>query len=153
MIGCGALGLIHTQRLNAIAGVEIVGVCDPSPEAMSRCRDSALDPENVRDFSDCKTMLNELKLDAVCISSPNPFHVEQIIDSLEAGCHALCEKPLTMDLEEAKKVALVALVAKNTSLSGINPDIEGTLALSNAPFNLESGGKSIRSISLRAKTG
>ena len=111
MIGCGALGLIHTQRLNAIAGVEIAGVSDPDIEAMTRCKDSALDPENVSDFSDYKTMLKEMQLDAVCISSPNPFHVEQILASLESGCHVLCEKPLTMDREEAKKVGLAATVA------------------------------------------
>ncbi len=112
MIGCGALGLIHTQRLNAVAGVEIVGVSDPGAEAMTRCRKSALNPENVREYTDYKTMLKEMELDAVCISSPNPFHVEQILDALETGCHVLCEKPLTMDRDEAKKVSLAAIDAK-----------------------------------------
>ena len=104
MIGCGALGLIHTQRLNAMAGVEIVAVSDPNESAMSRCQSSALDPEKVGAFADYREMLSSSKLDAVCISSPNPYHVEQILSSIEAGCHVLCEKPLTLDPEEAQRV-------------------------------------------------
>lgn len=36
-------------------------------------------------------------LDAVCIASPDSFHVPQLLDSLSADLHVLCEKPLTLD--------------------------------------------------------
>ena len=103
MIGCGALGIVHTQRLNCISGVEISAVSDPYSSAMDACKNVTLNPEQVRSFNDYREMLKSCELDAVCISSPNPWHVEQLLLSVKSGLHALCEKPLTMNPEEARQ--------------------------------------------------
>ena len=100
MIGCGALGIVHTQRLNCISGVEIGAVSDPNSLAMDDCKNVTLYPEQVKSFMDYREMLQNCELDAVCISSPNPWHVEQLLFSLKTGHHVLCEKPLTMIPEE-----------------------------------------------------
>lgn len=104
MIGCGALGMVHTQRLNCISGVEVGAVSDPNSLAMDACKSVTLYPEQVKSFNDYREMLESRELDAVCISSPNPWHVEQLLFSLKTGHHVLCEKPLTMILEEAHSV-------------------------------------------------
>lgn len=41
-------------------------------------------------------------VDAVIICSPTPSHCELTISSLNAGKHVLCEKPMAMNIKEAK---------------------------------------------------
>ncbi|TMW72433.1 Gfo/Idh/MocA family protein [Alteribacter natronophilus] len=54
---------------------------------------------------DCAdTMLEAEKPDLVSICTPNKFHREMVLKSLEAGCHVLCEKPPAMTAEEAEEM-------------------------------------------------
>lgn len=47
-------------------------------------------------------MLADPEVDAVYISTVHPLHFEWISRSLMAGKHVLCEKPMTMNLRQAK---------------------------------------------------
>jgi len=67
-------------------------------------------------YDDHKKMLAEAKLDAVVISTPHSYHYQQIIDSLQAGCHVLCEKPLVCSVQEAKGVIAARDAAKKVVL-------------------------------------
>jgi len=49
-----------------------------------------------------EAMLADPEVDAVYIATLHPFHLEWIVKSVQAGKHVLCEKPLTMNLREAK---------------------------------------------------
>lgn len=57
------------------------------------------------DISNFTTNLDEMlaapEIDAVYISSTNEKHYEQAMQSIRAGKHVLCEKPLAMTLREA----------------------------------------------------
>ncbi len=104
IVGCGALGLVHAQRLSAIPGVEVCAVSDPDAQAMQRVA-SAVDAEGrVSSFADYRELLQTQGLDAVCINSPNRWHVEQLLASLDRGLHVLCEKPLSMVPAEVEQV-------------------------------------------------
>jgi predicted dehydrogenase len=101
-IGCGALGLVHAQRLSAIPGVEVAALSDPSADAMEHVRQELAAP--IPAFTDYRAMLDSVELDAVCISSPNRLHVEQLLASLQRGLHVLCEKPLSLFPPEVTQV-------------------------------------------------
>ncbi|MEP4433801.1 MAG: Gfo/Idh/MocA family oxidoreductase, partial [Hyphomicrobiales bacterium] len=60
--------------------------------------ESALTPENGR-------------LDLVTVATPNSTHFEITKAFLEAGFHVLCEKPMTMNVEEAEQVVAAAKAA------------------------------------------
>ncbi|MGC8834212.1 MAG: Gfo/Idh/MocA family protein [Armatimonadota bacterium] len=85
--------------------VEIVGICDPSKESIARIRDRQ-GLENVPAFSGYRDMLDRLEMDGVVIASPHTLHFEQIMASLEKGCHVLTEKPMVCTQEHAKAVLL-----------------------------------------------
>ncbi len=107
MIGCGALGVVHAERLTAIPGVTVTVVSDPDQQAMERTAAASANPPGsaaIAKVTDYKDLLKSDSLDAVCISSPNPWHVEQILASLESGLDVLCEKPLSMEPAEVRKV-------------------------------------------------
>lgn len=104
MIGCGALGLVHAQRLSAIPGVQVSALSDPSETAMHHVQTELGAAAPIPRFTDYQQMLAATELDAVCISSPNRLHVEQLLASLERGLHVLCEKPLSLFPPEVTQV-------------------------------------------------
>jgi predicted dehydrogenase len=102
IIGCGALGRVHAERFAAVPGVEIIALSDPVEESMDRV--AALLPASPEMRARDYRALLAAGLDAVCIASPDSFHVRQVLDALEAGLHVLCEKPLTPRVEELRAV-------------------------------------------------
>ena len=104
MIGCGALGLVHAERLNAIPGVQVAALSDPSQPAMQHVTTELASTSSIPQFTDYREMLAKAELDAVCISSPNRLHVEQLLASVERGLHVLCEKPLSLSPAEVTQV-------------------------------------------------
>jgi predicted dehydrogenase len=53
---------------------------------------------------DYRKLLERKDLDAVLIATHDPVHAQMTIDSLQAGKHVYCEKPMTRYLDEAFKV-------------------------------------------------
>jgi len=49
-------------------------------------------------------MLKKEKLDVVSIAVPNKFHKPLTLAAFKAGCHVLCEKPMAMNADEARKM-------------------------------------------------
>jgi predicted dehydrogenase len=104
-IGCGGNSRGHGRRVAAQPDAEIVGLCDVSEEALIRFREDAGVGQGVPDFADYKDMLAAVKPDAVLISTPHTLHFDQIMDSLDAGCHVHTEKPMVCTVDHAFKVA------------------------------------------------
>ncbi|HEX5470392.1 MAG TPA: Gfo/Idh/MocA family oxidoreductase [Lacipirellulaceae bacterium] len=52
-------------------------------------------------------LVDDPDVEAVYIASPVQHHARQIVMCAEAGKHILCEKPLTLDLREARKAVAV----------------------------------------------
>ncbi|MBK8944654.1 MAG: Gfo/Idh/MocA family oxidoreductase [Ignavibacteriae bacterium] len=55
-------------------------------------------------YNSYEELVNDPKIDAVYIATPHPFHFEQAWLTLKAGKPVLCEKPLTINFNEAKKL-------------------------------------------------
>ena len=102
IIGCGALGRVHADRLSRIEDVQVAAISDPSSAAVGEVW-AMLPGSNIVLTSDYRDLLSR-DLDAICIASPDGYHVRQVIDCLDAGLHVLCEKPLTMDSEGLEAV-------------------------------------------------
>ena len=90
--------------LYAMDEITLLGVC-------SRNRKSVL--ESAKQWG-ClgwftpEEMLNRSDLDVVYISSPIGLHFVMASQSLNAGKHVWCEKPLTCDFNDTKKLILLA---------------------------------------------
>jgi predicted dehydrogenase len=104
LIGCGGNMRAHLRRLVTIPEVQIVGIVEPSEENVRLAKEQFRPLEPVAVFCGHREMLAALQPDAVEISTPHTLHFEQIMDSLEAGCHVLCEKPMTCTRAEAETV-------------------------------------------------
>jgi predicted dehydrogenase len=57
---------------------------------------------------DWRKLVNDPKVDVVDITSPNHLHCEMALAAIEAGKHVYCEKPLSVSLEDAERMAAAA---------------------------------------------
>ncbi len=120
VIGVGILGKRHARVYSEQPGARLVALADHNPSKAQEIG-SQLD---TRLFSDYGEMLTALgpngtgELDAVTIATPDFAHFEPVRAALESGIDVFVEKPLTMNLEEAKK--LVALANENSRVFMVN---------------------------------
>jgi predicted dehydrogenase len=103
-IGCGGNARGHGRNIIQQPDAEIVGLADVSESAIKAFRESVSVPAKVPVFADYQKMLATVQPDAVVISTPHTLHFPQILDSLDAGCHVLTEKPMVCAVEHARTV-------------------------------------------------
>ena len=103
-IGCGGNARGHGNRVAQIEGTEIVGLVDPSQDAIEGFKEQVGLGDDVPTFSDHTELLATVKPDAVVISTPHTLHFQQTMDSLNAGCHVHTEKPMVCTVDHAKQV-------------------------------------------------
>jgi len=57
---------------------------------------------------DYEALVADPAIDVIYVATPHHLHAQQTILALEAGKHALCEKPFTLNADEARAVAETA---------------------------------------------
>jgi predicted dehydrogenase len=71
-------------------------------------------PYNARVWASLDEALSDPAVDAVYLATPVFLHAPQTIQSLRAGKHVLCEKPMAMNEAEARSMVDAAREAKRT---------------------------------------
>ena len=112
IIGCGGNGRGHLSRFLGMEGVEIVGLADPAKASREKALELIPKGAAVPAFTSYTALLKKVKPDAVLISSPHADHTAQVLGSIEAGAHVLCEKPLVCTAKEVRQVIAAAKKAK-----------------------------------------
>lgn len=84
---------------------EIIWACDVNTEVAQKAADEFGIPKVTANYHD---VINDPEIDAVSITTPNKHHMQPTIDALNAGKHVLCEKPLAMNADEARKMCRAA---------------------------------------------
>ena len=104
VVGTGFIGAVHVEALRRL-GVQVHGVVGSSPERVAaRAREVTLPPA----YPSFEAMLDDKRVGAVHITSPNHLHHAHAKAALEAGKHVVCEKPLTMTSAESADLLRVA---------------------------------------------
>ena len=99
-------GRSHALAYAAIPEFEIAAICTRKPE--SRAKLMAELPAGTPEANDYARALEELKPDAVCISTYPDTHYPFAKLALEAGCHVFTEKPLAESAEQCKELVDLA---------------------------------------------
>lgn len=116
IVGVGAIAGIHAKALRDIEGAELVAFCNGREPRVSEFR-----AENGGEyFDDIHAMLDGAKLDVVTVCTPSGVHMEPTVAALERGVHVLCEKPIEINLERARRM-IDAERASSATLGGIFP--------------------------------
>ncbi len=61
-----------------------------------------------RRYGDYASLMEDPEIDVVYIATPHALHHENVLAALTAGKHVLCEKPLTLNAEQARECADLA---------------------------------------------
>jgi predicted dehydrogenase len=69
-------------------------------------------------FADHQPMLKALQPDIAVVCTPHPSHASITIDSLQAGCHVLTEKPIAVEVAEAD--AMIAVAEQTKRIMAVN---------------------------------
>ncbi|CAI3952269.1 Predicted dehydrogenase (MviM) (PDB:3UUW) [Commensalibacter communis] len=69
---------------------------------------------------DWKKLVTNPEIDLVDITTPNSMHFEMAMAAIEAGKHVYCEKPLTVNLEDAKALSEAAKKHGVKTMVGFN---------------------------------
>ena len=103
IVGCGGIAEFHAQAVQAIPEARLVAACSGSFDGAKRF--AAAHP-GVIPCESLDALLARDDVDAVCICTPSGLHTPQAIAAMRAGKHVVCEKPMSLTLEEAD--ALIA---------------------------------------------
>ncbi|WP_003542269.1 Gfo/Idh/MocA family protein [Desulfotomaculum nigrificans] len=114
IIGAGNVGKVHVEALRRLGNVEILGVSGSSQRsAEERARQLGIP----RVYQNYQEMLADPDIQVVHNCTPNQLHYQINRDALLAGKHVLCEKPLTVEPEQARE--LVELAEQRNLVHGV----------------------------------
>ena len=95
IVGCGRIAQRHAEHINNKA--VLAAVCD-----IDETKATALAKQyGAKAYYSIEDLLNNEKdIDVVSVCSPNGLHAQHAIQSLNAGFHVLCEKPMGLTTAE-----------------------------------------------------
>jgi predicted dehydrogenase len=112
LIGCGWYGKGDLFRLNQVAPIEIVSLCDVDSEMLSNAADMAASRQRSkkrpRTYSDYRKMLAEKDLDIVLIATPDHWHALTMIEAAKSGVDIYVQKPISVDVREGQAMVEAA---------------------------------------------
>lgn len=104
----GALSTAKIGTLKVLPGMMRSEYCEIAAIAsrdLSRAKEAAQQLGLAKAYGSYEALLADPDIDAVYNSLPNHLHVDWSIKALEAGKHVLCEKPLGLDTQDARRLA------------------------------------------------
>src|SRR5437867_526288 len=111
IVGTGFARSVQIPGFKHVPGCEIVAVVSKQLERAQACAGEFEIPYAYDDYRD---MLAAAKPDLVVISTPVFLHHPIALAALNTGCHVLCEKPMAMNVDEARDmVDRAAVVGTN----------------------------------------
>ena len=104
IIGCGGIANgKHLPSLHKLKNVQLVAFCDLIVERAEKAAKQYGVPD-AKVYTDYKELLKDESIEVVHVLTPNRSHSFITVDALEAGKHVMCEKPMAINAEEAKKM-------------------------------------------------
>jgi predicted dehydrogenase len=113
-IGVGGMGAGNLRNLGE---ENIVALCDVDHDYAARTLEAY---PNAAKYTDYRVMLEKHKdIDAVVIATPDHTHAVIAMAAMQAGKHVYCQKPLTHDVYESRRLAEAARDTGVTTQMGI----------------------------------
>lgn len=139
VIGTGGMGSNHVRHLSVRKDVEIAFVCDVDAERLAgaaREVEAACGkrPEAVADL---RHVLDDSRVQAVFIATPDHWHAPAAILALDAGKHVYVEKPLCHNVREGRLLA--DAVARSGRLLQVGTQSRSTAVVQEAIERVHAG--------------
>ncbi|MFN0051827.1 MAG: Gfo/Idh/MocA family protein [Planctomycetales bacterium] len=103
LVGCGGMG--RADARSAAAFGKILAVCDPDQQ---RVDEAAREFQAEAAYRDFRRAMTHKGIDVIINGTPDHWHTLINLHALRAGKDVYCEKPLTLTIDEGKKLVAVA---------------------------------------------
>lgn len=101
VIGTGAIGKTHIKRINEqLQGARVVACADPSREFGKQVAEEF----GCKFFETGEELIASSDVEAVIITTADPFHEQYVLAAIKAGKYVFCEKPLAPEAEACKRI-------------------------------------------------
>jgi predicted dehydrogenase len=110
VVGCGGSrggfcqGRNDTGWISSKPGVEVVAVCDVDGTHLQEAADMFTGSKKYTDF---REVMARKDIDAIVCGTPDHWHTIIAIAAMKSGKDIYCEKPLTLTIDEGKKLVKV----------------------------------------------
>ena len=109
-VGVGGRGGGNLEEMIKDPGVNVAAICDVNKGTLDRVSERF---PKARKYVDLRRLCDALKdIDAVVVSSTEHTHAFATLPSLQLRKPVYCEKPLTYNIQEAKRIMDEAAIAK-----------------------------------------
>jgi hypothetical protein len=117
-IGSGGMGGVDLNSISSHPEVEIVALCDVDAVTLAKASKKYPGAKTFRDF---RKMFAEMadEIDSVNVGTPDHMHAAAAMSAINRGKHVYCQKPLTHDVWEARKLREAARARKVMTQMGI----------------------------------
>ena len=100
VIGCGAISGVHADALRESQYAELLCVVDIKEDRAKK----AADRYSCQWETDYRKVLDNKDIHVIHVCTPHYLHADMAIEGLKAGKHVLVEKPVAINVEQAKKM-------------------------------------------------
>ena len=101
IIGVGTIGCTHIRAFTANKKAEVAAIADINPDTLKTVSEKF---KIEKAFTDYHDLLAIDDLDGVAVCTPPFLHAKITCDAASSGKHVLCEKPMAMNSEEARRM-------------------------------------------------
>ncbi len=117
-IGVGGMGKSDLNSIASHKSVEVAALCDVDSNPLKA---QAARFKNAKTFADFREMFSEMKdsIDGVVVSTPDHTHAPAAMTAMNLDKHVYCQKPLTHEIYEARKLVEIARKKKVVTQMGI----------------------------------
>ena len=115
LLGAGRIGQVHAVNIAGNPRSTLVAVADVCAQAAEK-----LAAEHGAEARSVEDILNDDNIDAVLVASSTDTHSDLIEAATAAGKAVLCEKPVDLSLERAKKCLAAASTTGKPVMIGFN---------------------------------
>jgi predicted dehydrogenase len=107
LVGTGRISQVHLQAIAREPLANLVGLMDVDEQAVRGAAEAA----KAAPFTSMEEMLAKIQPEAVILCTPPNTHRELAEQAFAAGAHVLCEKPLSISVQDAEAMAETASAA------------------------------------------
>lgn len=101
VVGTGAIGRTHIERINQkLSGAKVVACADANIEF---CK-SVAETYALKPYATGEEMIASDEVDAVIVTTLDPFHEQYVMAAIVAGKYVFCEKPLAPEADACKRI-------------------------------------------------
>lgn len=135
-IGVGGMGGADLGSIASHAEVEVAGLCDVDARNLERAHSQFPSAATYRDFREMLAKMGD-RIDAVIVSTPDHTHAPAALTAMLHKKPVYCQKPLTHDIAEARRLRLLA--GESGLVTQMGTQVHASLEYRTATHLIQSG--------------